>query len=215
MFDQQVVSAVTGVASRYKLSPAALLAIAEVESGGKVFTVVDGRSEPVIKFEWHDFYSRLSPENLAKIGDLNPSLSVARRNIQNAQIFRWALLNRAVEIDPQAALESACWGVGQIPGMHWHWLGFGSVSELANLCRRDVAGQIELMMRYIDNAELTGDVRAGDWESFARGFNGRAYRKQRFHMKFAAAHARWVRTIDGERERQRVHISCCSVLTAD
>lgn len=210
MFDHQVVSAVTGVAERYNLSAAALIAIAEVECSGNVFEVVDGRAEPLIKFEWHDFHRRLSPANFAKAGNLTPSLSGAHRDIHDAQISKWALLNRAVEIDPQAAFESACWGVGQIPGKHWRWLGFSSVAELANLCRRDVAGQIELMMRYIENAELTGDVRAGDWESFARGFSGRSYRKQRYHLKFAAAHARWVRTILGERDNdgaQTFHVA--------
>lgn len=197
MFDHQIVSAVTSVANQYDLDPAALMAITDVQSGGKVLAVINGRAEPLIKFEWHYFQRRLSPPDRARAGNLCHSWSIAHSDNCEQQISSWALLNRAVEIDAQTALESAFWGVGEILGMHWRWLGFTSVSELADLCRRDVAGQVDLMMRYIDRAGLTGDVRARDWESFARGFNGRAYRKKRYHLKLAAAHGRWTRTVKG------------------
>ena len=38
---------------------AALLAVCDVESGGKVFSKVNGRDEPLIRFEGHYFYRLL------------------------------------------------------------------------------------------------------------------------------------------------------------
>ncbi len=49
MFDQSTVRAIGTIAARMKAQPAALQAVAEIESAGKVFAVVDGRNEPLIR----------------------------------------------------------------------------------------------------------------------------------------------------------------------
>ncbi len=48
MFHEATVRAVETFASRANLNHAALLAVAEVESGGKVYAGVGGRQEPLI-----------------------------------------------------------------------------------------------------------------------------------------------------------------------
>lgn len=60
MFDNATVSAVAAIAARLNVEPAALLAVAEVESGGKAFARVNARNEPLIRWEGHYFDRRLS-----------------------------------------------------------------------------------------------------------------------------------------------------------
>ncbi len=136
MFDQPTLRAIGALAARMDLEQAALLAIAEVESGGRAFAMVDGRREPLIRFEGHYFDRLLSRQNRAvarKAGLASPKAGAVANPA--SQAARWRLLARAVEIDAVAAYSSVSWGVGQVMGSHWAWLGFGSVTELVNLCR--------------------------------------------------------------------------------
>lgn len=87
----------------------------------------------------------------------------------------------------QAAFESCSWAMGQVMGAHWAWFGFGSVTEMVNLCRSGAGGQIDVMARYIDKAGLAGAFRARDWRTFAKGYNGQGYAKNANHTKMAAA----------------------------
>lgn len=198
MFNQETITSIVAIAQARGWSPASLAAVTEVESNGKAFALVDGRSEPLIRFEGHYFDRRLSGANRKRAraaGLASPKAgAVANPSSQSA---RWKLLARAIEIDAQAAFESVSWGVGQVMGSHWEWLGFGSVTELVALCRRDVGGQIELMARFIDKSGLSGALGRRDWPAFARGYNGPAYKKNAYDTKMAAAEARWRKKLGG------------------
>ena len=101
------------VAQEFGIEPAALLAIAEVESGGSVFAMIDGRAEPLIRFEGHYFDRRLAGDAQAEAraeGLASPNAG----EIANpaSQAARWRLLQRAAAIDRKAAYESVSWGLG-------------------------------------------------------------------------------------------------------
>ncbi len=55
MFDEQVIAEITQIAERLDVPPAALLAVAEVESGGRALAKIGSRREPLIRFEGHYF----------------------------------------------------------------------------------------------------------------------------------------------------------------
>jgi hypothetical protein len=191
-FDQTTVDAIASEARRQGIDPAAALAIAEVESGGVAFATVNGKKEPLIRFEGHYFDKRLTKAQQAKAraaGLSDPRAGAVKNPVKQAD--RWKVLNRAIEINAGAALESCSWGIGQVMGSHWKWLGFGSVTELVNLCRRDVAGQMDVMFRFIDKSGLGKALAAKDWKAFARGYNGPAYAKNAYDTKMAAAYKRW------------------------
>lgn len=191
-FSPQVVDEITAVAKQLSLEPASLLAVAYVESGGTVFAIVDGRQEPLIRFEGHYFHRRLTGNQLAtaiKEGLASPTAGAVVN--PTSQSARWKMLNRAAKINAQAAFESCSWGIGQVMGSHWSALGYGSVSELVNRCRSGAAGQAELMARFIKWAGLTNALRNHDWKAFARGYNGAAYAKNQYDTKMAAAYARF------------------------
>jgi hypothetical protein len=191
-FDQTTVDAIASEARRQGINPAAALAIAEVESGGVAFATVNGKKEPLIRFEGHYFDKRLTKAQQTKAraaGLSDPRAGAVKNPVKQAD--RWKVLNRAIEINAGAAFESCSWGIGQVMGSHWKWLGFGSVTELVNLCRRDVAGQMDVMFRFIDKSGLGKALAAKDWKAFARGYNGPAYAKNAYDTKMAAAYKRW------------------------
>ena len=77
MFTAETIAEITGAAKDLDVEPAALLAVAEVESGGQAFALVEGRREPLIRFEGHYFDRRLSEQNRAiarEKGELKPYL---------------------------------------------------------------------------------------------------------------------------------------------
>lgn len=193
MFTREIISEIRTVAQTLGIEAAALLAIAEVESGGKVFARTEGRDEPLIRFEGHYFDRRLSGADQIKARALGLSAPVAGAVANpRTQEARWRLLARAAEIDRKAAYESTSWGLGQVMGAHWAWLGYAGVDALAAEARSGAGGQVRLMARYIDKAGLVSSLRDRDWTAFARGYNGPAYRKNGYHLKIAAAYARYV-----------------------
>lgn len=187
-----VQNAARKVAEGIKVEPAAVMAAIEVESGGQTFAVVDGRNEPLIRFEGHYFYRRLSGSERDKavaVGLASPKAGAVKN--PRSQASRWDLLNRAAEIDAEAAFESISIGVGQVMVAHWQWLEYESATAMVNEARGGINGQILQMFKYIQKAGLIDALRRKDWHAFARGYNGPAYAKQGYHTKLAAAYAKF------------------------
>ncbi|MBX3582116.1 MAG: DUF3380 domain-containing protein [Rhizobiaceae bacterium] len=191
MFKTSTIREISKVASDAGMEPAALLAVAEVESGGVAFTTVEGRQEPLIRFEGHYFDRRLSAEDrvIARDAGLASPQAGAIAN-PSSQAARWRMLERAAAIDRAAAWESVSWGLGQVMGAHWQWLGFPDVDALVREARSGAAGQARLMTRYIAEAGLADVLKRHDWQAFARAYNGPGYRKHAYDTKLAAAYSR-------------------------
>ncbi len=192
MFSESVVEEIRQAAAEAGLEPAALLALAEVESAGQVFAMVEGRQEPLIRFEGHYFDRRLSGQKQAQARAQGLASPVAGA-IANprSQADRWKLLKRAAAIDAKAAYESASWGLGQVMGAHWASLGYTGVEALVAEARSGAFGQVRLMVGYIENTGLTQALRSHDWPAFARGYNGPGYRKNAYDEKIAEAYRRY------------------------
>lgn len=192
MFDNDVARDIAAAAGSIGVDPAALLAVAEVESAGKVFATVRGKLEPLIRFEGHYFDRRLIGDKRTAARAAGLASPVAGR-VRNpaGQPARWDLLKRAAAIDHVAAHESVSWGLGQVMGAHWAWLGFGRVDALVAEARTGATGQTRLMCRFIEKAGLVKALQRRDWHAFARGYNGPAYAAHGYHTKMAAAFARY------------------------
>lgn len=196
MFDAETLRAAKTVADDLRVPVAHLLAVAEVESAGKVFASVDGANEPLIRFEGHWFYKRVVADRRrqAVAAGLAAAKAGAVKN-PGKQRDRWdRLLKPAAEIDRQAAYESTSWGLGQVMGGHWKALGYPSVLALVEEARAGAGGQIALMARFIKaNPAIHKALRAGDWPAFARGYNGPGYKANAYDRKMAEAARRWAR----------------------
>lgn len=191
MFSAEVRKEIEAVAREAGLEPAALLAIAEVESGGRAFAMVGGKREPLIRFEGHYFDRLVNDAKRARArakGLASPSMGAVKNPA--SQAARWTMLDKAMAIDRAAALQSVSWGIGQVMGSHWKALGYGSVEELVAEARSGVAGQVRLMLRFLETNGLTGTIRRHEWASFARAYNGPRYKVHRYDSRIAAAYAK-------------------------
>lgn len=196
MFSADTTDLISTTARSLGLEPAALMAVVEVESGGRVYAVVQGREEPLIRFEGHYFDRRLpaSSREIARSQGLAAPVAGAVRN-PPGQAARWRLLDRAAEIDRRAAYESTSWGVGQVMGAHWAWLGYASVDALVEEARSGLEGQLRLMLRYIRKAGLDEALRQRDWAAFAQGYNGSGFARNSYHLRLGLAYRRYARRL--------------------
>jgi len=195
MFDKEMMQEIAAVAREMGVPAAALAAVAHIESGLRVHAMVEGRNEPLIRFEGHYFDRRLTgaKREQARAERLAAPNAGAIAN-PGSQAARWNLLGRAAAIDHKAAHESVSWGIGQVMGAHWAWLGYGSVDALVAEARAGLRGQLRLMSRFIERSGLADALRRQDWAAFARGYNGPAYRRNAYDTKLADAYARYSRT---------------------
>jgi N-acetylmuramidase/Putative peptidoglycan binding domain len=191
MLNPELKSIITLEAQKAGIDPAALLAVIEVESAGKFFALVNGRQEPLIRFEGHYFDRRLPDAAQQKARDAGlASPHVGKIPNPASQAARWPLLERASAFSRPAALESTSWGIGQIMGSHWKSLGYPSVEAFVETARSGAAGQVELLIRFIEKNGLLPVLNSGDWAAFARRYNGPLYRRNAYDTKLAAAYKR-------------------------
>ena len=190
MFDAAIRELFLQAGQTHNLDPAALAAIAQTESGGIVTTRIKDRDEPLIRFEGHYFDKRLSPAEQATARALKLSSPKAGA-IPNpsGQASRWQMLERAARIDRVAAYESTSWGIGQVMGAHWHWLGYPSVEEMTETVRSSVTQQIELMSRFIVYGNLRDVLNKHDWRKLAHSYNGPLFVKNKYDLKLAQTYA--------------------------
>lgn len=192
MFDDHDISRLNGLAQEYNLSLPILLSVIRVESGGKAFTIVNGRKEPLIRFEGHYFYRLLNKTDRHQ-AVVKGLASVKAGGVRNPrkQMLRWHMLERASKIDRIAALSSVSWGVGQVMGAHWQWLGFASVDALVDCARSSLEGQVRLMLEFIARSDLVPLLQQKDWAGFARRYNGPQFHKNKYEIKLAREHLRY------------------------
>lgn len=189
MLAPDAVETITRMAREEGVEAASLLAIIQIESGGRVHAMIDGRAEPLIRFEGHYFDRRLSGSmrERARLAGLSSPKAGGIAN-PASQAGRWALLRQAAALAPDAAYESVSWGVGQVMGAHWRMLGYDNVAALVEEARSGLAGQARLMLRYLEKTGLRDALERHDWAAVARGYNGPAYAANGYDRKLARAY---------------------------
>ncbi len=192
MFDDKTFSTIASVAKPRGISPEALAAVVEVESNGIAYAKVDGRNVPVIRIEGH-YFDRLVPaskqKQARKAGLASPKAGAVKN--PKSQLDRYRMFQRMCDIDKEAAIMSCSWGVGQVMGVHWQKLGFGSASEFHTFIMSGLRSQVEVMVRFIESAGLIDELKRQDWAGFARIYNGPRYRGNKYDTKMAAAYGRY------------------------
>jgi hypothetical protein len=171
----------------------AFVAVIAVEAGGDGIDVRYNR--PIIRFEVHKFYELhgyVSRSAFDQRFKFNPTkkwmdhfyctpqapttwiqLHVGTRD--NSQIHEWYALNVAMQLDSASApraIESCSWGAGQIMGFHWKRLGYASPMAMMQAAG-SMQGQIQMMVNFIiSDPKLYTALKAKDWKTFARIYNG-------------------------------------------
>lgn len=174
-------------AKTLKVDPNVLLAIIEVESGGKI-----GNPNPIIRWEGH-YFDRLVNAKIrdqARAQGLSSPTAGKIKN-PNGQGARYAILDKAAALDKEAAYSSISIGVGQVMGAHAKDLGYTSAEAMFKRAKEGLDGQVELMIRFIVFNKLVDELQRLDWSAFARAYNGPAYRKNRYHLNMKEAYERY------------------------
>jgi len=91
-----------------------------------------------------------------------------------------------------AAFMACSWGAFQVLGEYWSTLLYQSPYALARACSQDEAGQLDLLIRYIEHFRLQDELRAlspnpETCRAFARAYNGPRYEVGGYHTKLAQA----------------------------
>jgi hypothetical protein len=163
-------------------------AVLEVESRGSGF---DKAGRPLILFEPHIFY-RLLGKGVKR--DRAVRAGLAYPNWGEKPYPRGSSYPRlidAMNIDADAALKSASWGLGQIMGGNHRAAGFASVQSMVAAFCADEEHHLDAMVSFIKHNGLDDELRRHDWRGFARGYNGPGFAKHGYDKRLAAAFARW------------------------
>lgn len=162
-------------AVEHKLEHAVVMAVNKVESAGRGF--IGGKVK--ILFEGHVFWRRLRHQ-----GMVEREVRQLARDHPNVLYRRWTRehywggaaehtrLGVAKTIHETAALESASWGCFQVMGFNYAAAGFGSVGVFARTMDVDEAEQLKAFGRFLEHEGLVEVLRAKDWRTFARTWNG-------------------------------------------
>lgn len=159
-------------------------AVLTVETRG--FGFLDDR-RPRILFERHIF-RRLTG---GRFDAVNPNLSNSNPGGYTGGAGEYTRLEAAMELDQEAALKSASWGIGQVMGLNYGIAGFPSVDGMVEAMVNDEDSQLLAMANFIKSNNLDSALRQQDWAAFARGYNGVDFKRNEYDSKLAAAHARW------------------------
>lgn len=196
------------VAADLGCTVAQIRAVWDVESGGGWFSDVradilaldgpggflDGPHLPKILFEAHIFdrFTR------GRFRTSHPNLSTARwnRKLYVGGQAEYGRLWQAMALDRTAALLSASVGGGQIMGFNHAAAGFDTVEAFWEAMKRSESAHLAAFARFIASRKLVDALKAisntaSDCIGFAKGYNGTGYAANAYHVKIAAAHARY------------------------
>lgn len=160
---------------------AAIRAVIDVESRGGFLP----DTRPKILFERH-YFSRLTQ---GRYDSTHPQISHGAWGGYSGGALEYDRLEAAIALDREAALRSASWGAFQIMGDNCEIAGFDGVEPFVAAMVRSEDDHLAAFTGFVKGARLDDELRRLDWTGFARGYNGPAFRKNRYDEKLAAAFA--------------------------
>ena len=188
-------------------------AVAEVESQGSGF-LPDGRVK--ILFERHWFYKKIlgamqTKKDVAKqvalvLGfnsedpvELRRALNAREVNICDAtrggyvgNAGEYARMDKAATYDLESALQSTSYGAYQIMGFNCQAAGYNTAREMFLAFAESEAKQFMGFVSFIKaDPNLLKQLSAGNWSSFALGYNGPSYAENKYHIKMADAEKKY------------------------
>ena len=181
------------MSQRLGVEVATLKAVVEVECSSKGGFLSDGR--PRILFEGHIFWKMLLKQgiNPQELAPLHPTIIYPRweRTHYRGSTGEWERFAEAAAISPEAAVESASWGLFQIMGFHWRTCGCGSAEEFRRRMELSEREQMELAMNFLKKTGIVKWLKTKDWCTFALRYNGQGYRTNRYDSRLEAAYRKF------------------------
>lgn len=170
-------------ADRLDCEVAAVKAVAKVESRGGGF-LADKR--PKILFESRWFHKLTS----GQFDQTHPEISTRTwvRNYKGGA-GEYERLAVALDLNRDAALKSASWGMFQILGINHGVAGFNDVQSFVQALLDSEGAHLDAFTGFVIGNRLDDELRDKRWADFASGYNGPGYRLNRYDEKMAAAYA--------------------------
>jgi peptidoglycan hydrolase-like protein with peptidoglycan-binding domain len=163
-------------------SVAAVRAVASVESRGAGF-LADGRPKILFERKWFHRFTN------GKWSDSHSDISWPERGGYKGNEAEYSRLEAAIKLDREAALKSASWGTFQVMGFNYQVSGYKDVEAFVKAMVSGSAGHLQAFLGYIQGNKLDDELRRLDWAGFARGYNGKDYKENKYDEKLARAYA--------------------------
>lgn len=162
----------------------AMRAVGRVEGGMWGAFLPSG--EPTILFERHLFHR----ETGGRFSASHPDISNATPGVYGKASEQHARLQRAAKLDRDAAMRSASWGQFQVLGSNYQRAGYGSLQDFLNaMIAGTAADHLRAFACFVhSDGRLEKALRAHDWPTFARYYNGPNYRKHHYDTLLARAY---------------------------
>lgn len=183
-------------ATRLNLEVPLVRTVYGVESGGAGFV----GAKPKILFEGHVFWSELEAAGIDPRAHTagNEDILFPKWDPKSyvGGLAEYARLERAIAIAEKPALRSASWGLFQILGYHAESLGFADVKAFVDAMQTRESAHLDAFGRFIEmkrfnKVKLIDHLRNHDWASFAAGYNGSEYKKNKYDDKLAEAYEKY------------------------
>ena len=157
---------------------AAVRAVTMTEVG--IRGAFDALGRPMILFERH-YFSRLTGH---RFDGAHPDISNQKSGGYGKFSAQYGKLDRAIALDRHAALQSASWGAFQIMGANYAAAGFANVEDFVAAMQHSLGKQIEAFGNFVvANPRLRAAIKARDWTTFARIYNGPGYAENQYDLK--------------------------------
>ena len=171
-------------AIRYGVELNALRAVLQVEAPRGGFNP-DGT--PVTLFEGHKFSRWTGGIWDAKYPTISyPSWT--KKFYGHTWQAEQSRLQAAMRLDREAAIKSTSWGKPQILGENWKLCDCMDLQEFVNQMYESEESQISLFINFLDSTNLIKALKTKNWAAFARGYNGPAYKENKYDEKLASAY---------------------------
>jgi len=166
------------------IAQAEVWAVLTVETRG--FGFLEDR-RPQILFERHIFHKLTNGKHDAG----NEDISNVKPGGYVGGTGEYPRLQKAMALDHDAALQSASWGIGQVMGFNFKDVGFSDINSMVTDMVKGENEQLLAMANFIKDKNLDGALRSQNWATFAHGYNGSDFIKNKYDERLAAAHAKY------------------------
>lgn len=167
---------------------AAIRAVAETEARDEAW---DREGRPIILFERHKF----ARHSGGLYNRTHRDISNPTRGGYGPLSRQYPKLRRAAILDETAALKSASWGLFQILGENHADAGYSTVGQFVDAMLASRSNHLKAFVAFVKaNSGMLRAIRNKDWATFARLYNGPAYRDNDYDGKMSRAYQRLTAT---------------------
>jgi hypothetical protein len=162
------------IADKFGLEYKCLNAVMLVESAGSGFD----KSTGLIKIQFEPYW-------------FQKFTGIRVANGVEGQKQEWAAYDIAFKQNPDAAMKSTSWGLGQVMGFNCVAAGYWEVKEMVDAFEESEYNQIIGMISFIsDHQTMMNALKDKEWAVFAYQYNGPNYKINDYDNKLKAAYDR-------------------------